>query len=227
MSLSNLFKSIETGFADDALVKVVIPRYRAIWLWIPKNAGGSISRALVKAHGGDAVPCHLTFESLWTLNPEIQGFKVIAYKRNPFSRIVSCWLDKIADPKKFNPRFERKYRNLRPAMSFPDFAEWLNTPEGDDAQADPHWQSQHLMLERATKVLAFEDLPVAARGLGIKPGDLPHRNQHAEAARTAGLDERPSLDWYDARSIELIRRRYAEDLDRLGYGLPEELLVGA
>ncbi len=225
MSLSSLYAVMETGHPDDNLVKVVVPYRRFIWLWTPKNAGGSISRTLVKVHGDEAVPCEIPFDSLWKLNPDMRNFRIVAFKRNPFSRAVSCWLNKIADPKVFNPRHLRKYPNLKPGMSFPEFAEWLTTPEGGDAKADPHWQSQHLILERATELLAFEDLPDAVRTLGIKPRDLPHRNQHTEAAENAGLEDRPLLDWYDARSIEHIRRRYAEDLAKLGYGVPEELLA--
>jgi hypothetical protein len=221
MSLSNLFRLMETGHVDDSLVKVVVPSRRLIWLWIPKNAGGSISRALVNWRPGHAVPCELPFDSLWTLNPDLRDFRIVAFKRNPFSRIVSCWLDKIADPAKFNPRYTRKYPGLRPAMPFGKFVEWLNGPEGRDEIADPHWQSQHLLLDRATEIVAFEDLPDAAKVLGIKPHKLPHRNRHDDAARTAGLDDRPLLDWYDARSIELVRERYADDLARLGYDSPE------
>ena len=177
----------------------------------------------MKAHGADAVPCLLPFDSLWRLNPELRSFSIVAYKRNPFTRIVSCWLNKIADVAHFNPRFGHRHPGLRPAMSFAEFVEWLNGPEGTDDKADLHWRSQHLLLERATEVRAFEDLPDSVAILGIKPRDLPHRNRHAEAAEIAGLDSRPLLDWYDAGSIELVRRRYAEDLSKLGYDLPEGL----
>ena len=217
MSLAKLYSVMESGHPDDNLVKVVVPSQRFIWLWIPKNAGGSISRTLVQVHGGNAIACDLPLESLWKLNPEMRDFRIVGVKRNPFTRIVSCWLNKIADPKGFNPRHLRKYPNLRQGMSFPDFAEWLTTPEGRDRNADPHWQSQYLQLERATEVLAFEELPWAVSGLGIKPRELSHRNQHGEAAETAGLDDRPLADWYDERAAQHIRQRYGADFWRLGY----------
>lgn len=225
MSLASLYAVMETGHPDDNIVKVVVPNKRFVWLWIPKNAGGSISRTLVQVHGDEAVPCEIPLDSLWKLNPDIRNFRVVAFKRNPFTRIVSCWLNKIADPASFNPRFVRKYHHLRAGMPFPEFAEWLTTHEGKDDKADPHWQSQHLLLDRATEILAFEDLPDAVASLGVKPRKLPHRNQNTEAAETAGLEVRPLLSWYDARSVEYIRQRYAEDLAKLGYDVPEELLA--
>lgn len=225
MSLSSLYEVMGTGHPDDNLVKIVVPCRRFVWLWAPKNAGGSISRTLIQVYGQDAVACDLPLESLWKLNPEIRKFRIVAFKRNPFTRIVSCWLNKIADPRSFNPRHQRRYRDLRPGMSFPEFAEWLTTPEGADDKADPHWQSQYLQLSRTTEILAFEDLPWAVKGLGIKPRDLPHRNQHTEAAETAGLEQRSLLDWYDERAFANVRKRYAKDLGKLGYDTPEGLRV--
>ena len=222
MSVANVYAAARNGQADDDLVKVVVPSQRMIWLWIPKNAGGSISRALLQVHGDDAIPCDLTLEQLWRLNSDLRSFRIVGFKRHPFTRAVSCWLNKIAEPTSFNPRFLRKYPSLRGGMSFPDFAEWLNTPEGADRGSDVHWRSQHLELKRATEILAFEDLPDAAVRLGIPPSDLTHRNRHTEAAEMAGLEARPLLDWYDKRAVRNIRQRYARDLEVLGYQVPDE-----
>ena len=233
MSVANVYAAARNGRADDDLVKVVIPSQRLIWLWVPKNAGGSISRSLLQAHGEEAIPCDLTLDQLWRLNDDMRSFRIVGFKRHPFTRVVSCWLNKIAEPASFNPRFLRKYPGLRGGMSFPDFAEWLNTPEGADERADVHWRSQHLELERATEILAFEDLPDAVAALGIRPADLSHRNQNTEAAAMAGLEVRPLLDWYDKRALRNIRQRYARDLEVLGYQVPDEIrpayrrLVGA
>ena len=223
MSLANVYAAVRGGRADDDLVKVVVSSQRLIWLWVPKNAGGSISRSLLQVHGENAIPCDLTLEQLWRLNGDLRSFKILAFKRHPFTRAVSCWLNKIAEPRSFNPRFPRKYPGLSAGMSFPDFTEWLNTPEGADQGADPHWRSQHLQLARATEILAFEDLPNAAVGLGISPADLMHRNQNTEAAELAGLEIRPLLDWYDKRALRNIRQRYARDLETLGYQVPDEV----
>jgi len=223
MSIERLLASIRTGRTDDYLLKVVVPSQRFIWLWIPKNAGGSISRTLLQVYGEDAIPTDLPFERLWRLNPELKTFRIVALKRNPFRRAVSCWLNKIADRRGFTPSYLHRYPGLRAGMSFPEFAEWLNTSEGSDEVADPHWQSQYLQLERVTEMLRFEDLPDVVTSLGIPPAELPRQNPYWRMAAAAGLDKRPLLEWYDQGTIELIRRRYDRDFELLKYGMPKRL----
>src|SRR5262252_1639671 len=101
---------------------------RVIWIWVPKNAGGTISRELMRVHGERAVVCNIPLDTMWRLNPELKGFRTVAFKRNPYTRIVSCWLNKlVALP---DESYFRRYRGLQPRMPFADFAEWLNTDEG-------------------------------------------------------------------------------------------------
>jgi hypothetical protein len=214
---------------DDALIKVVLMDLRKIWVWIPKNAGGSISRDLLRVHGERAVACALPMELLLRLNPEFRGFEILAFKRNPYTRIVSCWLNKVVAPYASNAGYfsKHKYRGLVPGMSFPDFAEWLNSPPGSDAKADRHWMSQHLMLGPIDRLLPFEDLAGSVRELGLDPAELPHSNRHDEMARFGGLEARPPLDWYDERAFRHVSQRYAEDLARLGYGFPGPIPAAA
>ncbi|HEY5411347.1 MAG TPA: sulfotransferase family 2 domain-containing protein [Caulobacteraceae bacterium] len=221
MSLNKLYDAALTGAADDRIIKVVVPSQRIVWLGIPKNASASISRALVQHYGLDAIPCDLTFEALWRLNPEIEDFQVVAIKRNPYTRVVSAWLNKIAASAAYNDRYRRIYPNLRPGTSFPEFASWLNSAEGSDDRADQHWRSQYDMLARADKIVAFEDLPDCVSLLGLYPSILPHRNQHTEMATFAGLEARPLLDWYDDEALKNISRRYARDIEMLGYETPQ------
>ncbi len=213
---------MRTGKADDGLVKVVLPARRQIWLWTPKNGGGSISRALVRRYGPDAIPCELTFEQLWRLNPAFEDFRIVAVKRNPFTRAVSCWMNKIMYPAEANESYFRRYAGLRRKMPFGEFAAWLNSEEGSDDKANTHWQSQHLQLERAKELISFEDLPNAVRALGLSPAELPHRNRFDESAEAAGVEPRPLVEWYDDEARRHIAERYARDLEMLGYDFPSE-----
>ena len=212
---------------DDPLIKIVLLDLRMIWLWAPKNAGGSISRELLRVHGERAIACDVPLELIWRLNPELKGFRIVAFKRNPYTRIVSCWLNKVMAPYESNEGYFRKFRGLEPRMPFADFAEWLNTEDGSDAHADRHWMSQHLMLARAHQLLPFEDLARSVRELGLDAAALPHRNRHDEMSEKGGLEARPPLEWYDERAYRAISRRYAEDLERLGYAFPGEAPVAA
>ena len=220
MSLAKLYEAHRTGQGDDRLVKIVVVSRRIIWLWAPKNAGGSVSRALMNVHGADAVVCDLALEALWTLNPDMRSFRVMAIKRNPYTRAVSCWLNKIMFQTESNEGYFKRFAGLRQGMSFPEFAAWLNSPEGGDRKANPHWQSQYLQLGRADELLSFEDLPESARALGIEPSELPHKNRHTEMTKAAAMESRPLVDWYDAAAYRDITERYARDLEFLGYGFP-------
>jgi hypothetical protein len=207
---------------DDALIKIVLMDLRKIWIWAPKNAGGSISRDLLKAHGDRAIACDLPLDMLWRLNPEFRAFETVAFKRNPYTRIVSCWLNKVVAPFPSNAGYFRKakWSGLTPGMAFADFAEWLNTPAGADERADTHWMSQHLMLQRVDRLLPFEDLDRSVRELGLDPAKLSRRNRHDEMSRIGGLEARPPLDWYDERAFRHVTARYARDLEQFGYDFP-------
>jgi hypothetical protein len=224
----NALSGVEPG-ADDALMKIVLFDLRKIWLWVPKNAGGSISRDLLKAHGERAVACSIPLDLLLRLNPDFRSFEIVAFKRNPYTRIVSCWLNKVVAPFPSNEGYFRKhkYKGLEPGMPFPAFAEWLNTPPGSDAKADRHWMSQHLMMRRVDRLLPFEDLAQSVRELGLDPQALSHRNRHEEMGEMSGLERRGLLDWYDERAYRHISQRYAEDLQRLGYGYPGRVPAAA
>ncbi len=195
-----------------------------IWLWIPKNAGSSISRALLGVHKERAVACHISLDLIWRINPACRDYEVVAFKRNPYSRIVSCWFSKIASPRAVDAPYFRKskYAGLRHNMPFPEFAAWLNTPEGADGRADQHWISQHLLLGRANRILPFEDLAGSAAELGVPPQRLPHRNDRALLAERSGLKHKTAVEWYDAAAYEQVTRRFAQDLAVLGYGFPGE-----
>ncbi len=210
------------GFPDDDLVKVVVLDLRMIWLWIPKVAGSSISKALIGAYKERAIPCHIPLELIWRLNPEYRGFEVIGFKRNPYTRIVSCWFSKVISRNAVNASYFSKgrYAGLRHGMPFAEFAAWLNTPAGSDERADQHWMSQHLLLQRADRTLPFEELSTAVAGLGL--GRLPHNNDRARLAERTGVEHKPATAHYDAASYADITRRFAKDLEVLGYDFPGE-----
>ncbi len=205
---------------DDVLVKIILLDMRKIWLWVPKNAGGSISRSLLKVHGETAIACDISLELLWKLNPEFKSFSISAFKRNPYTRIASCWLNKIMAPYEANEPYFSAHPGLRPRMPFAEFAEWLNTDNGSDDRSNRHWMSQHPMLARVDELLPFEQIGEAVRALGIDPRGLPHRNKHVEMAAAAGVERKALLDWYDARAYRAITTRYARDLETLGYSYP-------
>ncbi len=210
------------GFPDDDLVKVVLPDRKMIWMWVPKVAGSSTSKALIGAYGERAIACHIPLDLIWRLNPEYRSFEVIGFKRNPYTRTVSCWASKLMSRQGIHAPYLRKsrYAGLHHGMPFGEFAAWLNTPAGSDQLADQHWMSQHLLLQRADRMLPYEDLSASIAELGL--ASLPRNNVRAVVDARQGIEHRPAISYYDARSYADITRRFARDLEVLGYDFPGE-----
>jgi hypothetical protein len=202
---------------DDLNKVVIIPR-RQIWVWIPKNAGGSIARQLMETYGKGAIATDMSFDDLYGLNPALRDFETVAFQRNPYTRIVSCWLNKIADDDGW---VSERYPQLK-GMSFGDFAKWLNTEEGNDENADPHWRSQREFFIGVHKRLKFESIKTEIAYLGLDSEALPHRNSHQKMSQRIGVETRPLTDWYDYDSFLAIRERYYGDIKWMRYSFPGE-----
>ncbi len=210
------------GYPDDELVKVVLLDRKMIWMWVPKVAGSSTSKALLSTYGERAIACHIPLDLIWRLNPEYRSFEVVGFKRNPYTRTVSCWASKLTTPQAIHAPYLRKvrYAGLRHGMPFGEFAAWLNTPAGSDEVADQHWISQHLLLQRADRLLPYEELSGSIAELGL--GRIPRNNVRAVADARLGVEHRPAISHYDAQSYADITRRFAKDLEVLGYSYPGE-----
>jgi len=145
-----------------------------------------------------------------------------SFVRNPYSRALSCYLEKIAG--------HMWLRDLRlPELGFqPDedvtFVEFLRkVADQAPAEMDIHWAPQHhlLSLDKVSYGFLgrFEQLH----------SDLRSVIAHLGITAPAGLLARPTLhrtgaseksaQFYDPESVDLVREIYREDFNRLGYGV--------
>lgn len=144
-----------------------------------------------------------------------------SFVRNPYSRALSCYLEKIAG--------EQWLREKRlPALGFsPDaevsFVDFLSrVAEQGPAEMDIHWAPQHALLSlrkvRYDFLGRFEafhaDLGrlIEHLDLDVPPGLLHRRTAHVTHAGDR------LHDFYDAESVRLVREIYAGDFESLGYG---------
>jgi hypothetical protein len=223
-ALLRIYRELGRDFAEtvgDTAKVVLFPR-KQIWVWVPKNAGGSLCRNLLATYGDTAMATVQPLKALYQINPTLREFEVVAFKRNPYTRIVSCWLNKIVAVDEDDTGILLRYPDLK-GMSFPEFAAWLNTSAGKDHNADPHWRSQVTMLGGVHRLLRFEKLPTPVAELGLDPHLLTHRNSSKKMMQRAGMEHRPLMDYYDRASYEAITRRYAADLKELKYEYPGEI----
>lgn len=187
---------------------------------VPKVASTSMTSLL--REGADA-PSDITwFEATPAeATARYPGAFNFAIVRNPWARAWSAYQDKIWDVNTIGKlRIITRFRGLRPRMPFAEFVEWLGTPEGSDASADRHWISQHRILpldgeaklDLVVKLEALkEGLAIASEKTRIDFGQLSAKNSSREP-KGGGYRDR-----YDARLRDLVAKRYARDVELLGY----------
>ena len=95
---------------------------RFIFIHIPKNAGNSITRLLLKHRDNssyDDVPQHAALKWIGNNLPEKLLYRKICFSRNPYSRMVSWWTYNRSHEK-----FWKEYDLARHARDM-EFNEWL------------------------------------------------------------------------------------------------------
>jgi hypothetical protein len=204
--------------------KLLLKNDRILYVGVPKVATRSMLTALQSATPETQksnVILEVDIRTLLKDLPEVSEYFKFTFVRNPYSRVASCYREKI---KHGHPRKQARHlhnrRNLEAGMSFTAFAEWLNSPEGSDSVADRHWMSQYRILAldeagvieydfigRFERLARDYDRLINLSGLKLPP--LSHR------LRTQAPDEYRNL--YDDHSRELIARRYARDIELFGY----------
>lgn len=136
---------------------------------------------------------------------EFEGFFKFAFVRNPWSRIVSCYCNKILP--KCHPAFAECYDK--------DFAYFVDFIDRSDLTVgDPHIKLQVKLfpindLDFIGRLETFaEDLKYVLSMLNISDAPLEHKNasKHEHYSR-----------YYNERTKNIIARKYMADIKAFGY----------
>lgn len=194
---------------------LVSHRLKLLFFHVPKTGGSSITEALqmyiaTDASVSDPLPVGTPgWQNQWhaigkmhdpwevveeDAQPLVeQGYEVMAGVRSPFERVASMWAIK-GEPKGRDP-YEYMLRDLPPHFM-------LSVGQ----MAGPH----------LSRVLRFEELELDWRTFcedyGLEGLELPHANERARV----GEDVMRRV-YSDARCIELVKDRFAEDIEHYGY----------
>lgn len=217
------------------------------YLWVHKAACSSVKAALLPLFDLDPTPYERTLRDgkrhfvvhdvfkdsdhqvhkeqfLQGLANEYHDYFKFSFVRNPWDRLLSCYLDKIV--RKTVPPYiltsgRRGGVEFYANMPFTEFVEVVcQIP--DDA-ADGHFRPQHLTVcdlegePMADFVGRFEnlseDFAYVAKEIGAPRLELPDRNR----VRSSKSSSRHYRDFYDKRLKDLVQQRFEKDVEIFGY----------
>ncbi len=192
---------------------------------IQKNANSSLMVFMYRAHTNRVtsvirsrqnVP-HLSTTSIRSI-PFLGGYRRLIVIRNPYSRVLSAFLDKFRHEHIIarHGRFD-----LSPA-GFGSFLDWL---ENGGMGGNSHWDLQVnqmlLPLDAYSDIIRFETLAQDMtrfvqsfendRLAGIGDSLFAHGRRHA----TGASDK--ILEFYDGKRFEKVAKLYKRDFEALGY----------
>ena len=174
---------------------------RFVYIHIPKNAGNSITRLLLKHCDNssyDDVPQHAALKWIGNNLPEKLLYRKICFSRNPYSRMVSWWTYNRSHEK-----FWKDYDLARHARDM-EFNEWLLKCIQRGRQElipqvyfiSPYYKFELPQLER--------EVLEARIGDSMKPGDPPTKTISTEVIR---MDD-STIDVHPLRHNNFIRGKF-------------------
>jgi hypothetical protein len=196
---------------------------------VPKAANTTIMSNLAKWKNGGLPPAATDLRSLFPLTPaqlteeQVERFGQLfkfTFVRNPYARVLSAYLDKIA--KDGEPARRRKMRRTSSdgVPSFEDFVRWLDR---DGLHEDMHWAPQSSILVIPVEEFDFigkveklnGDFLKVAKRLG-RVRDPNENEVQTFAPHSTGADDKMS-GYYNAELKGVVARLYREDFERFGY----------
>ena len=149
----------------------------------------------------------------------------IAFVRNPWDRILSCYLNKIKQDRDFENRhfadgIPKKFHRFNLFYAGMPFEEFLHAVASiPDEIADGHFASQYTRLVMNGKLIVhhlarFENYRDEVRdildAIGLdKTIELPHLNK-TEPRKTYA-------EFYDEETMRIVQQRYQQDIRIFGY----------
>lgn len=230
-----LAREIDHRIPADWVTKraTVSHRHRYCYFRIPKCANSTVMRTLAQYDGDlagltdpdgpvEAIKRYsgtLFRARAWSTASLVRRYRCFTVVRNPFSRLLSAYLDKIAaaEPGQYGYVAMTVGRRDITEVTFDDFVRFL---EGGGLHANAHWAPQCRMLPVSPSSLAFvghqeeleRDLARLVEVLGLGPfqglWSRKDRRRHA-----AGQLE----TFYTDELVARVHSLYALDFDTFGY----------
>lgn len=212
--------------------KIISPKYKFIYISVPKAASRSLVTALYRKPMIDygSFEDHNNYSRLLKRNAHYQKYFKFTFVRNPWSRAVSAYLDKIKNPSQDSIRdIISAYPGLKPGMEFGEFIYFLYRKTGRyDILSDRHWISQYrffmfkkkIDIDFIGKIENFsKDLLSLKQKLNLPDLAAPYLNSRL-GWRTEEKKERNPFyyrRYYDNNLKNLLAKRYKKDIELFNY----------
>lgn len=222
----------------------ISPRYRYVYVDNPKTGCSSLKSALVELEARDVrndVDCydwkvlHNRDRSILQQLTDLKsprplsylvdnGYRFISFVRNPYSRLISGYRDKIRKPHYRQELLRLMGANpndLERPISFAEFAHLVTGQ--NDYDMNPHWRPQTSQILYDLIDYSFlgrfenynEEFVRLFKHLGISETEIPAlRNLNW----TQGTQAENLGEWYTPEIQALVFQRYRQDFENFGYG---------
>jgi hypothetical protein len=155
-----------------------------------------------------------------------QGYRFFSFVRNPYTRLLSCYLDKFCKERVTDTPQSRRMPGGKAPADFRSFIKAIT--EQEDWKMDPHWRPQttnlHFPHFPYTFIGRFEsymtDFLALFERLGIDSANIPTL-RHLNKTNKSSTNLR---DFYDKSIQDLVYERYQSDFVHFAY--PYELPQG-
>jgi hypothetical protein len=191
-------------------LNIIIKENKAIFFLAGKSANSTVKAALRQMVSGTTRPVHSGWE---TIDPckamKKEDYLKIAVVRNPWSRFVSCYYQKIVGPK---PAQLTRMKHISKGMSFDAFAKAVSRlPSNAEQHVRPQINSMMCKGELVPDwVIKLENIDTEWKKLQeiIPVPDLVPRNT---------TDHPHYRECYTEETRRIIGRRFKDDVEILGY----------
>ncbi|SEK44371.1 sulfotransferase family protein [Ectothiorhodospira marina] len=213
--------------------RIAVDRGRGfIYFRIPKAANSTVIRLLTREGDGEycffaskrsfARPSDLSVKEVEELD---RRFFLFTITRDPYSRILSAYLDKIVTGKRKEKARRALNKSADEDISFEEFCRYL--AQGGFTQ-DPHWYPQDWYIPCDTALLDHVGkMETLTKELETIMARIDPARKLADTGSQRGhrTDARQKLTaYYSQNTAQIIARIYQQDFERFNYPLQPEWL---
>lgn len=198
---------------------MILPEKKLVYLVNYKAASSSILASMMDVDIQSEARIHQMarqyFIGRTSLKAEEKDYFSFTFVRNPFTRLLSCYKDKVeGEREEPRPYFTQNlFGRLAASPSFEDFA--LAVGKIPDRIADVHFVSQHYFIYRKGQPVV--DHVGRMESIGTEYEEIRSRFGLKPLANYNQTDSDRWMEAYSPAAAEAVFRRYAKDIEAFGY----------